>query len=197
MFHQNHQPQTLPQRRHRRAAATLKPWKHRLTCPCHPARSHQRERHKETEKWRWLQRGKQKKRKLYVFFTAPSARWLSTLPRSCRPTTVVRNWMWVVKLNLLIPCFIFWSDFISAQALSTRQCWRRGAVMEPSSPSQGRGSRPSRPRRLSCRQDSRTKLSIVRSAMCTSTPRLSLNKLVAENAWDTETAHYRAKFRPL
>lgn len=86
------------------------------------------------------------------------------------------------KLSLLLLCLmcltLCWHA--SAQAQSTRPCWRQGAAMEPSSPSRGRGSRPSWPRRPSCRLDSRTKHSTVRSAMCTSTPRLSSNRLVAE-----------------
>lgn len=39
----------------------------------------------------WLQSGKQKKRKLNVSSTARSAKWLSTLPPSCRLTTAVRD----------------------------------------------------------------------------------------------------------
>lgn len=38
-----------------------------------------------------LQSGKQKKRKLNVSSTARSAKWLSTLPPSCRLTTAVRD----------------------------------------------------------------------------------------------------------
>lgn len=91
LFLQNPQPLTLPQRRHCQAAAPLKLWKHPPIHPCHPAQGHQRKRHKETERWRWLQRGRQKKRKLYVFSTAPSARWPSTPPPSCRLTTAVRD----------------------------------------------------------------------------------------------------------
>lgn len=91
-FPQNPQSQTLPQRwHHRAAAAPLKLRKHPVNCPHHPAQGHQRKRCKETESWRCPQRGRQKKRKLYVFFTAPSARWLSTLPPSCRLTTAVRG----------------------------------------------------------------------------------------------------------
>lgn len=97
---QSPQPQTLLQRRHHRAAAPMKLWKCRLTPPCHPAPVWQRKKHKETETWRWLQR-RRKKRKLYAFSTAPSAKWLSTLPPSSKPTTVVRN---VVDLTV---CTVF------------------------------------------------------------------------------------------
>lgn len=38
-----------------------------------------------------LRREKQRKRKPYVFSTAPSARWPSTRPPSCRPTIAVRD----------------------------------------------------------------------------------------------------------
>lgn len=91
-FPQNPQPQTLLQRRHHRAAAApLKLQTHPVNRPHHPAQGHQRKRHKETESWRCPQRVRQKKRKLYVFFTAPSARWLSTRPPSCRLTPAVRG----------------------------------------------------------------------------------------------------------
>lgn len=83
---QNPQPQTLPARCHHRAAM----WRH-LKPPCHPARGQRRKRHKEMETWRLFQGWNRKKRRLDVFSTAPSARWPSTLPRSCRPTTVVRK----------------------------------------------------------------------------------------------------------
>lgn len=85
------------------------------------------------------------------------------------------------SVKLILFLILHWCEFISAQALSTRQCWRQGVVTEPSSPSQGWGSRPNLLRRLSCQLASRTKLSIVRSVMCMSTLRLSSNRLGAKN----------------
>lgn len=87
----------------------------------------------------------------------------------------------VVKLSLLVLCLmLYWRDFISAQALSTKQCWRQGAGMGPSSLSRGRGSKPSWSCCLRCQRDSRTKRSTVRSAMCTLTQRRSSNRSAAD-----------------
>lgn len=79
--------QNLPQHCYQRATTPLKlrrcPWKPL----CHPARGHRRKKINETETWR----KRRKKRRPYVFSTAPFARWQWTLPHSCWPTTVVRS----------------------------------------------------------------------------------------------------------
>lgn len=86
---QNPQPPSTPPRRHRRAAKKL--GERHPSAPCHPAQGQPREGRREMETWRLPERRRRKRRRRCGSSTAPSARWLSTLPRSCRPTTAVRN----------------------------------------------------------------------------------------------------------